>query len=61
MMANNNDGTWELADNYQEKRAYLFGDGNPVVNINKIVHTLVTHPLSLNESNEIVDTFTKTH
>jgi len=53
-------GLWRLAENYEAKRCYLFGDvNNTVDNIDKITEVLSNRPLSLKESNDQADVFSK--
>ena len=53
------DGTYDIAPDFEAKRAYLFGDVKTVDNVDKFVSNLANRPLSLQESSEKAETFSK--
>ena len=57
ILVEKDDGTWELASNWKERRAYLFGDAKTVENIAKFVRDLSSRPLSYDEQSHQADIF----
>ena len=52
-------GLWCLAENYEAKHCYLFGDVKTVDNIDKITEVLSNRPLTLKKSNDQAGLFSK--
>ena len=57
ILIENKDGTWRLADNWKERRVYLFGDCKTIENNAKFYRDLAAMPLTFDEASKQADIF----
>ena len=59
ILIHNEDGGWDLANDWERKRIYVVGDVKTADNIDKFIRDLIKRPLSSNRVNQLAGTFEK--
>ena len=59
MIEADNNGGWDLAENWERKCGYLFGDVKTVDNVEKLMVDLSNSPLSMKNTSKHVSVFAK--